>query len=236
MLTMAEAKAGAASAGGEEAGEKKKEEERKVANKGDLGAVKHVLDELVAEVVTTECEYPEDFTSSNVRILLSLVACLMAPASHFLPPYLEKHGHLPDLPGGGGAVTKDAVVLLCLVVYGITFVALVLFQYLYEKEAILFTRQKKGAFSSSGLRVSTRMERFDDAYKITVEERKAAGGKASKNAAMSTFTRDPMTFQKSITKWIDEDGVVAQDLLQKDVKKYIKSFEKSAYKSKKAAP
>merc|ERR1739848_555354 len=142
----------------------------------------------------------------------------MAPASHFLPPYLEKHGHLPDLPGG--AVTKDAV----------------LFQYLYEKEAILFTRQKKGAFSSSGLRVSTRMERFDDAYKITVEERKAAGGKASKNAAMSTFTRDPMTFQKSITKWIDEDGVVAQDLLQKDVKKYIKSFEKSAYKSKKAAP
>ena len=41
-----------------------------------------------------------------------------------------------------------------------------------------------------------------------------------------------MTFEKSITKWIDVNGVVAEDLVKKDMTKFLKQFEKSAYKKK----
>ena len=195
---------------------------KKLENKGDQGAVKHLLDELVADVVTSECEYPEDFTSSNVRILLSFAACVAAPASHFLPPYLEREGI--TLLSTDEKTSKNLIVLACVLFYAVSFLALLAFQYLHEKEAILFTKQKKGVSSSSGLRVSTRMERFDDVYKITVVERKSARG---------TTNSDPMTLERSITKWIDEDGVVAEKLVSKDVKRFVKAFEKSVHKAKK---
>jgi len=138
--------------------EENQKELRKI-NKGDLAAVKHALDEILVDVVT-DADYPEDFTASNVRILLSLVVCLMAPASHFLPAYVEEHTSF-DL-------SKKAIILLCLAVYAVGSIILTAFAYMYEKDAILFTKQKKGTFSSSGLRVSTNMERYDDTYQITI--------------------------------------------------------------------
>ena len=96
--------------------------------------MKHALDEILVDVVT-DADYPEDFTASNVRILLSLVVCLMAPASHFLPAYVEEHTSF-DL-------SKKAIILLCLAVYAVGSIILTAFAYMYEKDAILFTKQKK---------------------------------------------------------------------------------------------
>jgi len=47
------------------------------------------------------------------------------------------------------------------------------------------------------------------------------------------FERDPMDFEKSITQWIDVNGVVAEEVVRKDVSKFLKSYEKSAYKKTK---
>ena len=91
--------------------------------------MKHALDEILVDVVT-DADYPEDFTASNVRILLSLVVCLMAPASHFLPAYVEEHTSF-DL-------SKKAIILLCLAVYAVGSIILTAFAYMYEKDAILF--------------------------------------------------------------------------------------------------
>ncbi|QDZ18419.1 putative subunit 2 of microsomal signal peptidase complex [Chloropicon primus] len=206
-----------------------KVEKKVLPNKWDMGSVKHTLDEVIADVVTRDCEYPEDFTASNVRNVLSLLACLMAPASHFVPPYMEKNEVY--FLSSEMKTSKNLFVLACVVVFGVNFLALLAFQFMYEREAILFTRQKEGSYSTSGLRVSTVMNRFDDVYKITLEERKAGGNTGSKE---KLFGKDPMTFEKSVTKWIDEDGVIVQDVVASDVAKFVRAFEKSAYKSKKS--
>ena len=41
-----------------------------------------------------------------------------------------------------------------------------------------------------------------------------------------------MEFGKSVTKWIDVNGVIAEDIVKKDLNKFLKSFAKSAYKKK----
>mmetsp|Transcript_13912 Transcript_13912/g.31860 ORF Transcript_13912/g.31860 Transcript_13912/m.31860 type:complete len:212 (-) Transcript_13912:155-790(-) len=210
------APADATAAAEEEAGSLPKEPEKQELNKGDLTSVKYALDDVVADVVT-EAGYPRDDTASNVRILLSLIVCLTVPASHFLPSYVEEnHAHLL-------ALGKNTVVFACLAVYALGSVSMAAFAYLYEKDAILITKQKKGAFSSSGLRVTTNIERFDDMYKITL----------APVTYGQQFERDPMDFEKSITQWIDVNGVVAEEVVRKDVSKFLKSYEKSAYKKTK---
>ena len=201
-----------------------KEVEEKVVKKEDMAAVKHALDEIVADIVTSDCGYPENFTASNVRMALSFVACLMAPASHFLPPYLEKHEKIE-------AKSKNAVVLACVVIYAIFFTALALFQYLYEKEAILFTGPKQsgaGAPSAFGLRVSTGMEKFDDVYKVTLAPVFASGN----TAVAATGGGGEFSLEKSVTKWIDTDGVIAEDVVKRDVKRFVQAFEKRVGKTK----
>ena len=76
--------------------------------------------------------------------------------------------------------------------------------------------------------MSTQLERFQDVYKITIEPKGNA-----KRREERQFERDPMTFEKSITKWIDLNGVVAEDIVRKDLKRFLATFEKSAYKKKK---
>jgi hypothetical protein len=220
-------------------------------NKGDTAGVKYALDELLVEVVTGDKQggYPEDFTTSNVRISLSFLVCLMAPVSHFLPEYLEgKRGeewYLKLKATLGMApekeITTPAVVLTCLVVYALGTIALAVLALAYERDAILFTKPKKtGTFSTSGLRVSTELERYDDMFKVIFAPlQPAAKGKKGTSSSSPAkinkekqFQRDPMVFEKSITQWIDVNGVVAEDIVKKDMEKFLKQFEKSAYKKK----
>ncbi len=42
-----------------------------------------------------------------------------------------------------------------------------------------------------------------------------------------------MTFNKSITEWIDVNGVIAEDVVKKDVTAFLQKYEKSAYKKTK---
>ena len=40
-------------------------------------------------------------------------------------------------------------------------------------------------------------------------------------------------FKKSITKWIDVDGNIAEDIVRKDMSKFVEAFETSQYKKSK---
>mmetsp|Transcript_11877 Transcript_11877/g.30325 ORF Transcript_11877/g.30325 Transcript_11877/m.30325 type:complete len:230 (+) Transcript_11877:250-939(+) len=211
-------------------GESTGHEPLKPVNKGDIATIKHVLDNIFVEVVS-DAEYPEDFSVTNLRMFLSVITCLIAAASH-APSLLLSEESL------GRPVNFETdlapVIWLCLGLYALGQASLIVLAYYVEKDNILFTKHRKGTFSGCGLRVATRMDRYCDQYNVEIgpNTNKFAGIFGVKEAEGSTKS-ETREFKKSITKWIDVDGNIAEDIVRKDMSKFVEAFETSQYKKSK---
>ncbi|MCO5576257.1 hypothetical protein L7F22_030066 [Adiantum nelumboides] len=147
----------------------------KKANVLDHYSLKRVLDDTVTEIVTSK-GYSENVSLGNLKMGLGLLACALALVAQFYPKKFP---------------ANKEVLIWCIILYIVLFIALQLVMHFKEKNHILFTHPLQDSFSSTGLAISSKFPRFSDLYTLEI----ASADPKSLSA------NPPVEFTKSVTKW-----------------------------------
>ncbi|KAF3775928.1 putative signal peptidase complex subunit 2 [Nymphaea thermarum] len=200
----------------------------KKANLNDPHAIKHILDETVTEIVTSQ-GYAEDVRLSNIKLLIGVIIIAIALAAQFYPKKFPANRDflivciiLYPFCGSCCHFTIFLFVVLDSGKYVIFNGLLQLIIYTKEKNAILFTYPPAGSFNSTGLVVSSKLPRFSDTYTLTVA--------SSDPKSVSAHASVQLT--KSVVEWFTRDGVLVEGYFWKDVVDLINDYASNGRKTK----
>jgi len=149
---------------------------------GDQNSVKQALDEAVMEAVG-DVGFAEDMRQQNAKLLLMVVASLVAAIAQFYEKY-DKAWTFP---------VNSVMLFICCSLY---FTASGVLQYVLtcqEKDCIAFYKpfdgegNAGGAPQHAGMAVHTTCERFTDQYQITLVTRDGLGVCLSKHFSVGEF-------------------------------------------------
>ncbi|KAK9828910.1 hypothetical protein WJX72_002748 [[Myrmecia] bisecta] len=166
-------------------------------NLADGTTLKRALDEHVVKVLA-KAGYLEDHLITDTKIGLGFLTCAIALLAQFYP---KKY------PANWG------LLLGCVVAYVICTAALNLFTTLYEGDAFLITKPKKGAPEQAALRVTSKLPRYSTQYTLII-------GSNDKKLASESIKHE-----KYIGEYFHEDGFLAEDVLQADVQELLRLHE-----------
>ncbi|XP_051121844.1 signal peptidase complex subunit 2-like isoform X1 [Andrographis paniculata] len=178
----------------------------KKTNLLDSHSVKHALDESVTEIVNSK-GYPEDFRTSNVRLLIGIIIIVVALFAQF---YNKKFPENRNFLVG------------CIVLYVLLNGMLQLIVHIKEKNVIMFTYPPPTSFNSTGLVVTSKLPRFSDMYSLII----------TSADPQSVSAKPPVHFTKSVTKWFTKDGVFSEGIFQNDVVGLLDEYAKESNKLK----
>jgi len=170
--------------------------------KWDGVAVKNALDDAIREVMTKKLPYSENFNLMDGRLLICGLAvgiAMFALAWDFIYPFPKSKPILIGCVGG----------------YFFLMGILTLYTTFKEKGIFVVVMQKDpaGLDPDSRWEVASKMKKFDDMYEVTV---RLIDGK-------SGASRDT-TFKRSVADFIDENGVICQDIIETQIMKMHSSL------------
>jgi len=170
--------------------------------KWDGVAVKNALDDGIREVMTKKLPYTENFALMDGRLIICGLAvgiAMFALAWDFFYPFPKSKPILIGCVGG----------------YFFLMGVLTLYTTFKEKGIFVVVMQKDpaGLDPDSTWEVASKMKKFDDAYEITMRLIDGKTGQARETSV-----------EKSVADFIDENGVICQDLIEGQVMKLHNSL------------
>eukprot|EP00795_Rhopilema_esculentum_P010527 gene10527-19254_t len=171
-------------------------EKPRIVNKWDGNAIKNALDDVVRKFFTETLGFEESHAYIDIRLALSGAGCaiaLSALAYDYLFPY----------------PASKYVVLTCVITYFILMSILTVFTGMVEKNYILVAmeKDKAGLDPSNTWKIGTTLQRFDHMFNLTIEYQ---DGK--------TKEIQEVDLKQSVSKWIDEDGLLLANAFESDIK------------------
>lgn len=185
-------------------------------NKYNSGGVKQAIDDIICEFLLDRTNREEDNATTNTRIVLSFMGCVLAVIAQF-HTYFTKF----NVP----------LIVACVSLYGLISLALAYVMRFKVKDTIIavssakFFAGVKDSGSEDEIVVSTDIEEFDTKYTVTLSD---SGSSVVKSQTTLTKVFDT-------TKWIDVEGVVHKNVVANDFSKHFAEFLKAklhAYKIK----
>jgi len=170
--------------------------------KWDGVAVKNALDDAITEVMTKKLPYTENHSLRDGRLFICALAVFIAAFAlvwDFFFPFPQSKPILIGCVGG----------------YFLLMGVLTLYTTFKEKGIFVVVMQKDPAGLDPDIRweVASNMKKYDDVYEVSV---KVIEGKSG--AARET------SFKKSVADFIDDNGVVCQDLIEAEMMKMHNSL------------
>jgi len=170
--------------------------------KWDGVAVKNALDDAIREVMTKKLPYTENFNLMDGRLLICGLAvgiAMFALAWDFLNPFPKSKPILIGCVGG----------------YFFLMGVHTLYTMFKEKGIFVVVMQKDpaGLDPDSKWEVSSKMKKFDDMYEVTLSVEDGKNGVPRQ----TSFTR-------SVADFIDENGVICQDIVESAIMKMHNSL------------
>ncbi|CAL8468592.1 g8132 [Coccomyxa elongata] len=178
-------------------------------NLGDQAGLKRGLDDCAVSSIL-DAGYDEDFFVSNVKIILGGITIAIALLAQFYP---KKY---PD---------NWVILLVCLIFYSLGTAALSLFTSLIEEDSFLITKPKKDA-GELVLRVSSRLPRYSDKYKLMLDS--SRNRKVTVSSLWRQCPREgTATLECSLTDFYDDKGFLHEEKFAAKVRKLLSNFEQS---------
>ncbi|BDA43434.1 probable signal peptidase complex subunit 2 [Coccomyxa sp. Obi] len=178
-------------------------------NLGDQAGLKRGLDDCAVSSIL-DAGYDEEFFVSNVKIILGGITIAIALLAQFYP---KKY---PD---------NWVILLVCLILYSLGTAALSLFTSLIEEDSFLITKPKKDA-GELVLRVSSRLPRYSDEYKLMLDS--SRNRKVTVSSLWRQCPREgTATLVCSLTEFYDDKGFLHEEKFAAEVRKLLSNFEKS---------
>ncbi|XP_014253198.1 probable signal peptidase complex subunit 2 [Cimex lectularius] len=171
-------------------------------NKWDGSAVKNALDDAVAEVLTKKYNYTETFELIDGRLLLCGLAVTVASFAlifDWLYPF-----------------PQSRTILICCVSLYFVFMGLLTLYTTYKEKGIFVVAVQKdpaGFVPDNVWEASSALKKYDDKYNLTLTIKDGKSG-----------TSRSSTVVRSVARFIDENGVVLQDLVEPEVYKLHNSL------------
>jgi len=170
--------------------------------KWDGVAVKNALDDVITEVMTKTLPYTENHALRDGRLAICGLAVFIAGFAlvwDFFFPFPQSKPVLIGCVGG----------------YFFLMGVLTLYTTFKEKGIFVVVMQKDpaGLEPDSRWEVASKMKKYDDIYEVTV---RMLDGKSGKSRETS--------FKKSVADFIDDNGVVCQDLVEAQIMKMHNSL------------
>jgi len=170
--------------------------------KWDGVAVKNALDDAIREVMTKKLPYTENHSLMDGRLVICGLAvgiALWALAWDFLNPFPK----------------SKPVLIACVGGYFFLMGIHSLYTMFKEKGIFVVVMQKDpaGLDPDSRWEVSSKMKKFDDMYEVTLSVADGKGGMARQTS-----------FQRSVADFIDENGVICQDIVESVIMKMHNSL------------
>jgi len=170
--------------------------------KWDAVAVKNALDDSIREVMTKKLPYAENHSLMDGRLVICGLAvgiAMFALAWDFLHPF-----------------PKSKPILICCV-GGYFFLMGVLTLYTTFKEkgifCVVMQKDPAGLDPDSKWEVASKMKKFDDEYEVSLSVEDGKSG-----ASRTT------SFNRSVADFIDENGVICQDIIDSVIMKMHNSL------------
>ncbi|KAK9914749.1 hypothetical protein WJX75_000076 [Coccomyxa subellipsoidea] len=193
---------------------KKEDPSPSPVNLGDQAGLKRGLDDCAVSTIL-DAGYEEEFFVSNVKIGLGSITIAIALLAQFYP---KKY---PD---------NWCILLLCLVFYGLGTAALSVFTTLVEEDSFLITKPRKAA-GDLVLRVSSRLPRYSDQYKLVLDSDRNRVVSIS-NLWRHVPREGSAILTRSLTDFYDDKGFLHEEKFAAEVQKLLSDFEKSYKKIK----
>jgi len=173
--------------------------------KWDGVAVKNALDDAIREVMTKKLPYTENFGLMDGRLVICGLAvgiAMFALAWDFFYPFPKSKPILIGCVGG----------------YFFLMGILTLYTTFKEKGIFVVVMQKDpaGLDPDSRWEVASKMKKFDDMYEVTVRLVEGKSG-ASRETG----------FKRSVADFIDENGIICQDIVESQILKMHNSLANS---------
>lgn len=182
---------------------------RTPVNLGDQAGLKRGLDDCAVSSIL-DAGYDEDFLVSNVKIILGGITIAIALLAQFYP---KKY---PD---------NWMILLVCLIFYSLGTAALSLFTSLVEEDSFLITKPKKDV-GELILRVSSRLPRYSDEYKLMLDS--SRNRKVTVSSLWRQCPREgTATLKCSLTDFYDDKGFLHEEKFTAEVRKLLSKFEQS---------
>jgi len=170
--------------------------------KWDGVAVKNALDDAIREVMTKKLPYLENHSLMDGRLVICGLAvgiAMFALAWDFFYPFPK----------------SKPILIACVGGYFFLMGILTLYTTFKEKGIFVVVMQKDpaGLDPDSTWEVASKMKKFDDAYEVSI---KLIDGK--------TGDARETSIQKSVADFIDENGVICQDIVDTQIMKMHNSL------------
>ncbi|KAF9989036.1 Signal peptidase complex subunit 2 [Mortierella antarctica] len=185
-------------------------------DKSSLPDLKNACDEAVKEYLETKAGYRQSHRHTDIKLALGYVGCAFAAAGSYYG-YI----HPFELPA-----TKFWT-LVTVVLYYLFNVLMMAYAYLVEKNTI-FSGSKITPTGTQVISVGSSIKNYDPYYELEIQMDFTGSSTTSSSGSSKTTKARKATHQHFSTAfrfWFDEDGVLAQDLFEADLTKFLANTE-----------
>ncbi|GAX84681.1 hypothetical protein CEUSTIGMA_g12102.t1 [Chlamydomonas eustigma] len=175
----------------------------KISNLYDGGSVKGALDDCVKEIVT-DSGFEENVFVSNVKIVAGIISICLALYAQFGP------GKFPS---------TYWTVFACVVAYSVLTSLLYMYTWAVEGDSFVVLKapkQEQTSENSGEIRLSSKLERFDDQYTLCITEATPPRGLRRK-----AFNKSETW---SIANFFHADGYLSEAALKKEILKLLQEY------------
>ncbi|KAF9189531.1 hypothetical protein BGZ51_005604 [Haplosporangium sp. Z 767] len=185
-------------------------------DKSNLLDLKNACDDALKEYLESNAGYKQSHKHTDIKLVLGYLGCAFAAAGSYYG-YIHPF-ELPETKFWTG---------VSVVLYYLFNALMMVYAYFVEKETI-FTGSKSTPNGTQTITVSSAVRNYNPYYDLDIRMNISGSSTVSSSSSSTVSKTKKSTHQQFSTAfryWFDEDGVLAQDLFEADLSKFLANTE-----------